>query len=163
MRENSICQSVIVEACVAHNERLQIFVFEDVEYADDSNFIQMSLPCLRLFARFYFLEGRFYGLETNADKSALVVIRAAPVMVARLRHPDGWLFQVKDATKTLGLRYGDGFDTAKFLVNDRIGQMFGLMDQYKHVWRSPISLQKKCLHMNGAIWSRGRWSLHLLH
>ena len=78
----------------------------------------MSLPCLRLFARFCILEGRFYGLEANADKSALVVIRAAPVMVARLRHPDGWLFQVKDATKTLGLTYGDGFDTAKILVNE---------------------------------------------
>ena len=123
----------------------------------------MSLPCLRLFARFYILEGSFDGLEANADKSALVVIRAAPVMVARLRHPDGWLFQVKDATKTLGLTYGDGFDTAKILVNDRICQMFGRMDQYKRVWRSPISLQKKCLYMNGAIWSRGRWSLHLLH
>ena len=46
------------------------------------------------------LEGRFYGLETNADKAALVVIRAAPVMVARLRHPDGWFFQIKEATKT---------------------------------------------------------------
>ena len=81
---------MIVEACVALNERLSRFSgFEDVEYADDSNFIQMSLPCLRLFARFYILEGRFYGLEANADKSALVVIRAAPVMVARLRHPDG--------------------------------------------------------------------------
>ena len=56
--------------------------------------------------------------QANADKSALVVIRAAPVMVARLRHPDGWLFQVKDATKTLGLTYGDGFDTAKILVNE---------------------------------------------
>ena len=89
--------------------------------------------------------GRFDGLAANADKSALVVIRAAPVMVARLRHPDGWLFQVKDATKTLGLTYGDGFDTAKILVNDRICQMFGLMDQYKRVWRSPISLQKKYL------------------
>ena len=70
-------------------------------------------------------------------------------MVARLRHPDGWLFQVKDATKTLGLTYGDGFDTAKMLVNDRICQMFGRMDQYKRVWRSPISLPKKCLYMNG--------------
>ena len=102
----------------AQRETEQIFGFEDVEYADDSNFIQMSLPCLRLFARFCILEGRFYGLEANADKSALVVIRAAPVMVARLRHPDGWLFQVKDATKTLGLTYGDGFDTAKILVNE---------------------------------------------
>ena len=100
--------------------------------------------------------------QANADKSALVVIRAAPVMVARLRLPDGWFFQVKDATKTLGLTYGDGFDTAKILGNDRIGQMFGLMDQYKRVWRSPISLQKKYLYTNGAIWSRGRWSFDLL-
>ena len=64
------------------------------------------------------LEGRFYGLEANADKFALVVIRAAPVMVARLRHPDGWFFKVKDATETLGLTYGEGFDTAKILAND---------------------------------------------
>ena len=110
----------------AQRETEQIFGFEDVEYADDSNFIQMSLPCLRLFARFYILEGRFYGLEANADKSAFVVIRAAPVMVARLRHPDGWLFQVKDATKTLGLTYGNGFDTAKILVkfNARMVKFF---------------------------------------
>ena len=37
------------------------------------------------------------------------------------------------------------------------------MDRYKRVWKSPIQLSKKCLYMNGAIWSRGRWSLHLLH
>ena len=82
--------------------------------------------CARAFLH---SRGQIFGLEANADKSALVVIRAAPVMVARLRHPDGWLFQVKDATKTLGLTYGNGFDTAKILVkfNDRIGQMFGLM------------------------------------
>ena len=147
----------------AQRETEKIFGFDDVEYADDSNFIQMNLPCLRIFAKFYIFEGRFYGLEANADKSALVVIRPAPAMAARLRHPDGWFFQVKDATKTLGLTYGDGFDTAKILVNDRIGQMFGLMDQYKRVWKSPVTLTKKCLYFNGAIWSRGRWSLHLLH
>ena len=106
----------------AQRETEKIFGFDDVEYADDSNFIQMNLPCLRIFAKFYIFEGRFYGLEANADKSALVVIRPAPVMVARLRHPDGWFFQVKDATKTLGLTYGDGFDTAQILVHDRIGQ-----------------------------------------
>ena len=72
-------------------------------------------------------------MEANADKSALVVIRPVPVMVPRLRHPDGWFFQVTDATKTLGLTYGDGFDIAKNLVHDRISQMFGLMDQYKRV------------------------------
>ena len=91
----------------AQQETEKIFGFDDVEYADDSNFIQMNLPCLRLFANFYILEGRYYGLEANADKSALVVIRPAPVMVARLRHPDGWFFQVKDACKTLGLTYGN--------------------------------------------------------
>ena len=148
---------------VAQRETEKIFGFDDVEYADDSNFIQMNLPCLRLFIHFYILEGRFYGLEANCEKSALVVIRPAPVMAARLRHPDGWLFQVKDAAKTLGLTYGNGFDTAKILVNNRIGLMWRLMDQYKRVWRAPISLQKKCLYRNGAIWSRGRWSLHLLH
>ena len=62
--------------------------------------IQMNLPCLRLFVHFYILEDRLYGLEANADKSAYVAIRAAPVMVARLRHPDGWFFQIKEATKT---------------------------------------------------------------
>ena len=127
---------------VEQQETEKIFGFDDVEYADDSNFIQMNLPCLRLFANFYILEGRYYGLEVNAGKSALVVIRPAPVMVARLRHPDGWFFQVKDACKTLGLTYGNGFDTAKILVNDRLGQMYGLMDQYKRVWKSPIAIQK---------------------
>ena len=104
----------------------------------------MNLPCLRLFANFYILEGRYYGLEVNAGKSALVVIRPAPVMVARLRHPDGWFFQVKDAC-----------NTAKILVNDRIGQMYGLMDQYKRVWKSPIAIQKKMpLHERCSLESR---------
>ena len=109
------------------------------------------------------LEGRFYGLEVNEDKTALVVIRPAPVMISRIRHPDGWPFAVKNDTKTLGLTYGRGFDTAKALVGERVGQMIGYMDQYKRVWSSPVSLQKKCLYFNGAVWSRGRWSLHLLH
>ena len=73
----------------AKRETEQMFGFEDVEYADDSNFIQMDLPSLRLFAHFYVTDVRFYGLEAIADKSALVVIRAAPVMVASLHHPDG--------------------------------------------------------------------------
>ena len=147
----------------AQKETEQIFGFDDVEYADDSNFIQMSLPCLRILIKYYVLEGRFYGLEANEDKTALVVIRPVPGIVARIRHPDGWFFAVKDETKTLGLTYGRGFDTAKALVTERIGQMYGLMDQHQRVWTSPITLQKKCLYMDGAIWSRGRWSLHLLH
>ena len=85
------------------------------------------------------------------------------IYVARLRHHDGWFFQVKDASKTLGLTYGDGFDTAKILVNDRIGHTFGLMDQYKRVCKSTVTLERKCLYFNGAIWSRGRWSLQLIH
>ena len=48
-------------------------------------------------------------------------------------------------------------------MSARLGQMIGLMDQYRRVWSSPITVQKKCLYMNGAVWSRGRWSLHLLH
>ena len=59
----------------AQRETEQIFGFENVECADDSNFIQMSLPCLRVLARFYILEGRFYGLEANADKSAFVWLK----------------------------------------------------------------------------------------
>ena len=123
----------------------EIFGFDDVEYADDSNFIQMNLPCLRIFVKFYILEGRFYGLEANADKSCLVVIRSAPVMVPRIKHPDGWFFKVETHAKTLGLTYGNGFDTAKTLVNARIGQMFGLLDQHQRVWTSPTTLKKKCL------------------
>ena len=76
---------------VEQQETEKIFGFDDVEYADDSNFIQMNLPCLRLFANFYILEGRYYGLEANADRSALVVIRPAPVMVARHHAPPGCL------------------------------------------------------------------------
>ena len=56
----------------AQKETEQIFGFDDVEYADDSNFIQMSLPCLRILIKYYVLEGRFYGLEANEDKTALV-------------------------------------------------------------------------------------------
>ena len=40
------------------------------------------------------------------------------------------------------------------------------MDQYKRVWKFPISLARKCLILMvlfQPIWSRGRWSLHLLH
>ena len=44
---------------VAQQETEKIFGFDDVEYADDSIFIQMNLPCLRLFVNFYILEGRY--------------------------------------------------------------------------------------------------------
>ena len=44
---------------VAQQETEKIFGFDDVEYADDSNFIQMNLPCLHLFVNFYILEGRY--------------------------------------------------------------------------------------------------------
>jgi len=40
----------------AQRETENIFGFDDVEYADDSNFIQMNLPCLRIFANFYIFE-----------------------------------------------------------------------------------------------------------
>ena len=79
------------------------FGFDDVEFADDSNFIQMSLPCLRIFIRHYILEGRIYGLEANMDKSVAVVISGAPGIQCRVRHPDGMLFKVEPEAKTLGI------------------------------------------------------------
>ena len=147
----------------AQQEKEKLLNLNAVEYADDSFFIQMNIHCFRLFIHFYVIEGRFYGLEVYADETAPVVIRTAPAMVERLRHPHGWFLQLKDAVTTVGLTFEKGFDTAKLLVNDRIGQMLGLMDTYDRVWRAPISAQNKCRYMNGAVWSRGRWSLHLLH
>ena len=143
-RYDDECEQKAMSAAQSEAER--IFGFDDVEYADDSNFIHLSLPCLRIFIKFYVMEGRLYGLEANEDKSALVVIRPAPFMAPRIKHPDGWFFAVKTDTKTLGLTYGRGFDTAKALVSERVGQMIGLMDQYQRVWSSPITIQKKCLY-----------------
>ena len=36
----------------AQRETENIFGFDDVEYADDSNFIRMNLPCLRILQNF---------------------------------------------------------------------------------------------------------------
>ena len=44
-----------------------------------------------------------------------------------------------------------------------IGTMYGLMDRYKRVWASLISLKKKCEYHNALVWSKGRWSMHLFH
>jgi len=41
--------------------------------------------------------------------------------------------------------------------------MHGRMNQYKRVWNSPITLQNKVEKMGTLVWSKGRWSLHLLH
>ena len=41
--------------------------------------------------------------------------------------------------------------------------MYGLMDRYKRVWASPISLKNKCEYRNALVWSKGRWSMHLFH
>ena len=38
----------------AQRETEKIFGFDDVEYADDSNFIKMNLPCLRILQFFIF-------------------------------------------------------------------------------------------------------------
>ena len=38
----------------AQRETEKIFGFDDVEYADDSNFIKMNLPCLRILQFLYF-------------------------------------------------------------------------------------------------------------
>ena len=142
---------------------VDIFGFEDVEFADDSNFIQMSLPCLRIFTRHYVLEGRIYGLEANMDKSVAVVISATPGMQCRIHHPDGMPFKIEPEVKTLGIVYGKCFDSARILAAGNIGTMYGLMDRYKRVWASPISLKKKCEYHNALVWSKGRWSLHLFY
>ena len=42
-------------------ETEKMFGFDDVEYADDSNFIQINHLCLPIFAMFYIFEGRLYG------------------------------------------------------------------------------------------------------
>ena len=123
----------------------------------------MSLPCLRIFVRYYILEGRIYGLEANMDKSVAVVISGTPGVQCRIRHPDGMSFKVKPEAKTLGILYGKCFDSAKLLAVGNIGTMYGLMDRYRRVWVSPISLRKKCEYHNALVWSKGRWSLHLFH
>ena len=66
------CQTKGMSA--AQKEAENIFGLDDVEYADDSNFIHTNLPCLQIFIKFYILEGRLYGLEMNEEKTALVVI-----------------------------------------------------------------------------------------
>ena len=123
----------------------------------------MSLPCLRICARHYILEGRIYGLEANMGKSVAVAISDAPGIQCKIRHPDGMLFKVESEVKTLGILYGKCFDSARLLVAGNIGTMYGLMDRYKRVWASPISLKKKCEYHNALVWSKGRWSLHLFY
>ena len=147
----------------SRRETIAIFGFEDVEFADDSNFIQMSLPCMRIFVRHYILEGRLYGLEANMGKSVAVAISDTPGIQCKIRHPDGLLFKVELEVKTLGILYGKCFDSARLLVAGNIGTMYGLMDRYKRVWASPISLKKKCEYHNALVWSKGRWSMHLFH
>ena len=144
-------------------EHLRIFGFEDVEYADDSNLLHMSLPCLRIFSKHYVLEGRRYGLDVNRDKSGLLVVSKQAGLSSRIKHPDGWYYKVEDKSKTLGLTYGAGFDTAAVLVASRVGEMHGRMNQYKNVWNAKISLKNKVDKMQALVWSKGRWSLHLLH
>ena len=142
---------------------LRIFGFEDVEYADDSNLIQSNLPCLRIFAKHYVLEGRRYGLEVNKDKSGLLVISKQAGLQSRIKHPDGWSYKVEEHSKTLGFTYGAGFDTAAVLVTSKVGEMHGRMNEYKRVWNSKISLKNKVNKMQALVWSKGRWGLHLLH
>ena len=91
---------------------LRIFGFEDVEYADDSNLLHSDLPCLRILSKHYVLEGRRYGLEVNRDKSGLLVIAKQGRLQNRIKHPDGWFYNVVDHSKTLGFTYGAGFNTA---------------------------------------------------
>ena len=141
----------------------EIFGFEDVEFADDSNFIQSSLPCMRVLVKCYVLEGRIYGLEANHDKSLCLAIRKAPGIAVRVKHPDGWFFKVEDTAKTLGFIYGKGFNSAAALIQSRIGEMLGLMRQYKNVWASPIALKDKVQKMQALVWGKGRWGVHLVH
>ena len=142
---------------------VRIFGFEDVEYADDSNLLQSDLPCLRIYAKHYVLEGRRYGLEVNKDKSGLLVIAKQARVQSRIRHPDGWVYKVENHSKTLGFTYGAGFDTAALLVSSRVGEMIGLMNSYKRVWTSGTSLKNKVDKLQAMVWSKGRWGLHLLH
>ena len=142
---------------------LRIFGFEDVEYADDSNLLHSDLPCLRILSKHYVLEGRRYGLEVNRDKSGLLVIAKQGRLQNRIKHPDGWFYNVVDHSKTLGFTYGAGFNTASVLVTSRVGEMHGRMNEYKRVWNSNISLKNKVDKMQALVWSKGRWGLHLLH
>ena len=149
--------------CASRAEHLRIFGFEDVEYADDSNLLQSNLPCLRIFAKHYIIEGRIYGLNANRDKSGLLVISAQVGLPSRIKHPDGWWYTVVENAKTLGFQYGKSFDTARALVTSKVGEMHGRMNEFKLVWTSKISLKNKVEKMQALVWSRGRWGLHLLH
>ena len=93
----------------------------------------------------------------------LIVICAALGVLPRIRHPDGWFFKVEDEAKTLGIVYGRGFNSAQMLVAGNVGQMYGLMDQYRRVWATNIALRTKCQYLNSIVWSKGRWSLHIFH
>ena len=118
---------------------------------------------MRVLVKCYVLEGRIYGLEANHDKSLCLAIRKAPGIAVRVKHPDGWFFKVEDTVKTLGFIYGKGFNSAAALIQSRIGEMLGLMRQYKNVWASPIALKDKVQKMQALVWGKGRWGVHLVH
>ena len=81
--------------------------------------------------------------------------------IIRVKDLDGRDFPLVPEAKTLGIVYGQAFQTAANVYRARISSMQGSMNQYKFVWRSNVPLKNKVTKMNALVWNKGRWSLHL--
>ena len=136
----------------------------DVCFADDTELFHTNLPNLTILARIFLEEAYIYGLEANNEypdlKSKLIAIN--PIGNVILRDLDGTPFPVEETAKTLGIVYGNGFKTANLMYKKAASTMIFNMNQYKLIWQSDLTVKKKVETYNSLVWSKSRWSLHLL-
>ena len=142
------------------------FGAHDVCFADDTELCHTNLQHMRILSPIFLEEAYIYGLEANNDypdfKSKLLAINppfAGPVILKDLV---GVPFPVEETAKTLGIIYGNGFQTANLMYKQAASNMIFTMNNYKLIWQSDLTVKRKVVKYNAFVWSKGRWSLHLL-
>ena len=148
-----------------HSYPERVFGFQDVGFADDTNLIHVHLPSLRILVKCFLKEAAYYGFFANnapqPDGKSFLLAFNPDVAIIRVKDLDGRDFPLVPEAKTLGIVYGQAFQTAANVYRARISSMQGSMNQYKFVWRSNVPLKNKVNKMNALVWNKGRWSLHL--
>lgn len=132
------------------------------KYADDTNSLNVCWRTLELVLQAIETEARIYGLRLNISKTFVLLFGAAGRLAPPQIHSiTGTQIAIANEERTLGFRLGAAVSSSR-TVRQRTAIMLKKMEQFRAIWRSNLSNQKKMLKYESLILNQVSWGLHLL-
>ena len=139
-----------------------LFKFEYVLYADDTNLASTNLVSIRVMLHTIETEARNYGLQLNLKKTTLLRIGTAALKpLPKFKSLNGTKINIKDIDYTLGFPLG-AKGTNKKMVSNKISSLMYSMKKFKLIWQSKMKKKRKIQKYFSLVLSKATWGIHLL-